>query len=515
MASCTEEFLTKDHPTATTDDNWWETEAQLLSAMQYVYDLIPHGTYQYQPNSKVSFTGMTDDAVWTANYFGEINRFALGNGSDFTPDSEISAVRPLWETNYGRIRMANRILANADKVYTDAAIIQQYKMEVRVLRAWYHLDLFLLYGDIPIVDKVITPTEANLKRNTTDEVIDFITSELDAAVPYLPLEHPTGSEHRITKGIALTMKALAFLNVHRYSEAAEAARQVIDLNHYELYPSYFDLFLYAGQNNREWIWKRGGNGGFYLRLAPPNAAGTSNVNPTAAIINDYETKQGKTIWELGIDSVAIYKQYPNYNDNRDPRLSASVVYPGVVFYSLVDPFDDAPTNLCRIGAINSSRTGYWVRKYTDLRDRANPSRGTLPYMIFRYADVLLMYVEALVESGQWNHPDVVKYLNLIRNRAGMPDVDISVYNSEAKLRELYRRERRIELAFEGQRLLDIRRWKIAGQVMTGTVEGATNPATGETVQVEARHFNPDRDYLWPIPAREIQGNPNMEQNPGY
>jgi starch-binding outer membrane protein, SusD/RagB family len=83
------------------------------------------------------------------------------------------------------------------------------------------------------------------------------------------------------------------------------------------------------------------------------------------------------------------------------------------------------------------------------------------------------------------------------------------------MRELYRRERHVELAFEGHRLFDIRRWRIAEQVMNGPVEGATNPVTGEVVQVETRHFNPARDYVWPIPAREIQGNPNMIQNDNY
>jgi hypothetical protein len=135
-------------------------------------------------------------------------------------------------------------------------------------------------------------------------------------------------------------------------------------------------------------------------------------------------------------------------------------------------------------------------------------------MLYRYAGVLLTYVEALVESGQWNHPDVVKYLNEIRNRAGMPNVNTTVYNNEAKMRELYRRERRVELAFEGFRLFDIRRWHIGEQVMNGPVSGATNPANGQTVIVESRTFS-EKHYLWPIPQRELDGNSLMTQNPGY
>lgn len=126
----------------------------------------------------------------------------------------------------------------------------------------------------------------------------------------------------------------------------------------------------------------------------------------------------------------------------------------------------------------------------------------------------MIYVEGLVESGEWQHADVVRYLNMIRNRAGMPDVDKARYNTQDKLRELVRRERRIELAFEGQRLFDIRRWKIGEQVMNGPVYGAVPPDSDSPVLVENRIFS-DRDYYWPIPIAEINANPNMIQNPGW
>ncbi len=133
-------------------------------------------------------------------------------------------------------------------------------------------------------------------------------------------------------------------------------------------------------------------------------------------------------------------------------------------------------------------------------------------MILRYAEVLLSYVEALIEDDQWNHPDVVKYLNEVRARAAMPPVDVTVYNSQAKLRELVRRERQSELAFEGGRFHDIRRWGILGDVMNGQVYGAIDPATNEPVKVEVRSCNAARDYRWPIPQAEILANTNMVQN---
>jgi hypothetical protein len=141
--------------------------------------------------------------------------------------------------------------------------------------------------------------------------------------------------------------------------------------------------------------------------------------------------------------------------------------------------------------------------------------GTLDFMIVRYAEVLLDYAESLVELGDWQNPDVVDCLDQIRERAGMPDVNTAEYNSQQKMRELVRRERTIELAFEGQRYFDIRRWGIANEVMNGTVYGATNPETGQVTVVEDRKYDPNRDSLWPIPLGELNANPNMVQNPGY
>lgn len=520
LGACQDDFLTRDNPTGTTDENFWNTEGQVNAALGVVYAATPTGTYQYRPNTRISFSGMTDDAVWTANFFGEISSIALGNANPQMPAENLSvvtnAIQPVWSEIFSAIRSANRFIDNAGKAYIDSGLKNRYLAEARALRTWYHLDLFLYYGDVPIVKEVTPLAASNLRRNTTKEVIDFIIAEMDTCAPLLPVEYTgTADNYRITKGACLTFKTVALLNSHRYEEAAAAAKQVIDLGHYELYNNYNNLFAYEGQLNKERIFlKSVGMKESFYRNAPSVAGGTSNLNPTAAFVNAYETKQGKTLAELGPDSMAIYKKEPNYNDNRDPRLLATILFPGSDFYGLLDPFNDVPSNKDKLGALNSSRTGFWMKKYVTTNDKGRATNSTLDFVIYRYADVLLMYVEALVESGQWNHPDVITYLNEIRRRAGMPEVNTAIYNSEGKMRELYRRERRIELAFEGGRLFDIRRWKIAETVMKGPVEGATNPATGQTVIVETRSFS-DKDYLWPIPAREMQGNPNMVQNTGY
>lgn len=513
LSSCNDEFLTKDHPTATTDENFWNTEGEINTALNAIYEQVPTGQFQYRRNTRITFEGMTDNAVWYANFFGEVNTIALGNANSQMRGGDWYAVQPVWEENYIAIRRANRFLEHAGKALIEPGLKKRYFAEARALRAWLHLDLFLYYGEVPIVTTVVLPTETDLKKNSRQEIVDFVVAELDAAAADLPTAYPINDVKRITRGACYTMKTVALLNNRQYAQAAAAARQVIDMNLYKLHPNYMTLFNYEGQVNEERIFiRQAGNNDSFYRSAPGYLGGNACLNPTGSLVNAYETRQGKTLTELGADSAEIYKQNPNYKSNRDPRMDATIAYPGSTYYGNLDPWDDSPNNPNRLAAIYSSKTGYWLRKYVDLADKGKG--GSLDYMVYRYADLLLMYVEALVESGKWNDPDVIKYLNQIRNRAKMPSVNAAVYNSEARIRELYQRERRVELAFEGSRLFDMRRWKIGEKVMNGIVEGAVNPKTKKAVNVETRTFSM-KDYLWPIPAREMEGNPSMTQNPGY
>lgn len=145
-------------------------------------------------------------------------------------------------------------------------------------------------------------------------------------------------------------------------------------------------------------------------------------------------------------------------------------------------------------------------------------------IVIRYAEVLLSYAEAKIESNQIDN-SVYTAINLVRNRAGMPNVDQTVYNSQSTLRDLVRRERRVELAMEGLRWFDIQRWQIGQQVRSGDVYGArlgtVNSTTGalsltsERIFVEKRNFDPAKHYLWPVPQKQRDIDKNLSQNPGY
>lgn len=515
LPSC-KKFLTHDNPDGVTDAEWWKTETHAYNALGSIYAGVPAGP---QGRNVMFWSGLSDEAVCRGVSRGNYDIFTRGLQN---PSWDVAEW--IWRDDYIDIRRACRFLENVDKCFMDDALRARMKLEARALRAYYHMEIMFFFGDIPIVTASVTPLENHLKRQPASEVYDFILNELRACADSLPEEYDSDETWRVSAGACNAMIVRLALFFHHYDVARDAAAKVIESGVYELYhsqkagaSSFAELFSYTGELNKERIFfKADGCSGAWTTFAPYGIGGETYVSPTSTVVDNFETKQGKTPAELGPDSLAIYHKNPNYKNNRDPRLEASVLYPGQSFIDddyILLPFNNATANNDRIGVQKSTATGYWIRKYLDPRDRQS-RKGTLDFMIIRYSEVLLSYVESLIELGDWKNPAVVQYLNEVRTRAGMPEVDQQRYNSAETLRKLVRRERQSELAFEGQRYLDIRRWGIAPQVMNGTVTGATNPETGNAVKVQDRVYT-DRDYLWPIPEKETLSNPDMVQNPGY
>lgn len=511
-SSC-EKFLTVDSPDGVSDGQWWNTETDGYNALATVYAGIPGGS---SGRNIMYYAGLTDEAVQRGDFKGEYDGFTRGLAS-----SRWGVSSSLWADDYTCIRRANRFLENIGAAYIDAELKERMKQEARALRAYYHMELMLVFGDIPLLTKSLTPTENQSFRTPQKEVYDFVVAELKDCATKLPATYVNADRWRMSSGVCLSLLSRLGLYYKDYELARTSAKQVIDSKVYKLWmsttnknDSYAELFSYAGELNDERIFfKENGCSNAWTSFAPFGIGGETYLSPTNTVVNNFETKQGKTIQELGRDSMLIYQQNPNYKNNRDPRLSASVFVPNDRFQNqyTLDPFYN-PTD--KIGETKSTATGYWIKKYIDARDRQAKS-GSLDFMIIRYAEILLSYAEAMVETGQWNNAETLAAINEVRARAAMPAVNSGLYGTQAKMRELIRRERQAELAFEGGRYFDIRRWGIDEAVMNGEVFGATNPKTGEVVRVQNRTYKRNREGLWPIPEAEIIANPNMVQNPNY
>lgn len=511
-SSC-EKFLTNDSPSGITDAQWWKTEADAINALGTVYVGTPGGS---RGRNIMYYSGLSDEAVHRGDWKGEYDSFTRGLAS-----SRWGISNMVWEDDYIAIRRANRFLENVDKAFFDAALKERMKFEARALRAYYHMEMLMLFGDIPLLTKSLTPNENQSKRTPKAEVYKFVVDELKACAEELPSTYVDRDRFRITSGVCWALISRLALYEKDYDLAVSASKKIIDSKVYRLWTSktnksksFNELFSYVGQLNNERIFtKQSGCSNTWTSFAPFGVGGETYLSPTNTVVDNFETKQGKTIQELGQDSLKIYQKNPNHNNNRDPRMTASVFIPNEIFpgnYKL-DPFNN-PSD--KIGETKSTATGFWIKKYVDARDR-QAKNGSLDFMIIRYAEILLNYAEAKIELNQWNEPEVIQYINEIRDRAGMPALNTTIYNSQAKMREFIRRERQAELALEGGRYFDLRRWGIATEKMNGMVYGATNPQTGELVQVQARTYRENRELLWPIPEQEMIANPNMVQNPNY
>lgn len=541
ISGCSD-FLTRDAEHQTTEDEWWVSKEMLQTVLEQLYRPMPGGTLVYTArdisqttgsmayyNMKVENEGLTDNGVTCANY---VDNTSLTYG---TASSSMTSITNIWNMKWAVIRRCCRYLENYHKAVFDPdkqphegiQSVDMWAAEARALRAYYHLELFTLFGPIPVVDHVLTPTEQKLERKSQEEVISWIVTELEEASKNLPVKPQVPEERwRWTKGACYAYISYLYMFVSDWENAKAWAQKVIDLNIYDLYRSpadpehsYSEQFLYEAYTNNtpeSILTKDKGAGQATWRLLPPGYRnGGTGVAPTASMLDAYELKDGRTLDELSEDERRHYHIYPTPED-RDPRLGMTICFPNEEFLGYSNQVWSSES-LDYIGKRNSSKTGYWIKKWVNEQDLtlSDLSTGTLPFQLMRYAVVLLNYVECAIELGELGDPKIYEYLDMIRDRAGMPPVDRSKYATQEKLRELVRRERRVELAFEGHRLMDIRRWKIGEEVMNCSVYGAKMPDSEELFFVEERRFNPERDYLWPIPLTEITSNEKMVQNPGY
>ncbi|MBK0379677.1 RagB/SusD family nutrient uptake outer membrane protein [Mucilaginibacter segetis] len=509
------------------DLTFWKVDENVYSALYNNYSLI------YNSGLYFNAEALSDNAYSPS---GDLNLIASGNATSLTAKFQND-----WAFYYSSIKSCNIFLDNVDQNTTlPAATIARLKAETRFIRAFQHFNLTKWYGDVPIMDHNGTPEEAQvIPRSPKADVVKFILDELDASIADLPSKNelPASENGRITKGAALALEARVLLyQGDRMADVVTVCEKLMNdqatYGTYSLAPSYSALFSdpNVNKNSDEIIlslqyvptirtWQD------FWDFAPRTVGGrVSSLAPTQELVNDYIMLNGKGINEAG----SGFSESNPYA-NRDPRLTATVVYDG---YQWVKPDNTTKTIYIKpgsdpvqpgldeysAGSQAASATGYYWRKYFDPSAQANFVSGNNLHL-FRYAEILLDYAEAKQSLGQMDASVWNKTIGALRARAGFTQASALNYPGPADMTNIIRRERRVEFALEGLRTDDIRRWKIAENVMNGYAHGAKFSSDQNTdngyIRVQLRKFNPQRDYLWAIPAHDIQLNSNLTQNPGY
>lgn len=521
LLSCGDSFLDVTPKDKLSDATFWQSEKDVAMAL--------NGCYKgWEAITNIVFLDAASDNGYEQF---DYNFQSIGNGQ-ILPTSAPGLNAPWVEGDatrwfrYDRIRKYNNFLEKIDAVEMDAALMERYKAEVRFLRAYDYYNKVMFYGDVPLIDNVITSSEeANLPRTPKAEVVDFVLKELEEVAGILPEQNTIESGGHITKGAALALKSRFELYLGDYEKAQASAQAVINMSCYELFPDYEEMFWPSAESsNKEVILDVQYISNDYKNMLPQlnlpaTEGGWSALNALWPFIDAFQMANGKYIDE----SDSGYNEDEPFK-NRDPRLTMIVLCPGEEYngryYNPLDKFIDGQSerkNLDFHEEAAASRGGLLIKKHIYPMSVVDANNHDGNALVIRLAEVYITFAECALKTGK----DVDKallYINAIRKRAGMPEAN-------QLTEKLVKYERRIELAFEGLRYFDLKRWDLGPTLLNGWAvgsrNGTINSGTGKVtwsdgyIRLEERIFLPERSYLLPIPQTERDRNPNMTQNPGY
>ena len=478
--------------------------------------------------------------------------------------SSIATVDTQWSL-YNGVRGANAFLKEIENVdfsmYEStpgyANWVEQlafFPYEARILRAYFFFELSRRYGDIAMPLEQLTPEQANSYPKTPyDHVIDFIVSECDACATNLPvsyLDNRVQEYGRVTRGFAMALKAKALLyaasKLHnpegdrsRWERTAKAALDLINLAETEGAYSLDPESKCNSTVSPEIVLTRmnGDSQGFELynfpiRFTEGQRSGITGTYPTQNLVNAFQTADGYDIvlTENGwvTDDPSIDVDAPSFDPyaGRDPRFARTVLANGMSFKGeTIETFEGGADYAMTLDR-GRTPTGYFLRKYIIEETSFVPEAtvtGKHHWVIYRYAETLLTYAEAMIEAfGDPNYTDATYTrsaawaLNQVRANASMPDVTVT---GKEEFLEAVRREWRVEFAFEDHRFWDIRRWCIGEQTQK-EVSGVRILKTENGYEYSLDRFETrvwdDKMNLYPIPQTELFNNPNLNpQNPGW
>ena len=439
------------------------------------------GLYSYLPDGLSYLDGAmmaaaSDEAEYTLET-ASIHGFNVGSwNANNNPDGSA------WERNFEGIFAANLFLKESDEVDLDYLKydptkqqdyqnrlnnIHRWKYEARFLRAYYYFELVKRYGGVPIIKEVydINSDWSNVKRNTYNECVEYIISDLDDVIANLP-DRPS-ERNRVGANAARALKSRVLLynasalnnpdnDKERWQKASDAAKELLDKG-YSLCDNYREMFFDV--TNNEYIFAKEFSETYShmlgFNLACTGDGGRGWATPSQNLVDAYETLDGEIPVlnsESGdINPKSIYNPEKPY-ENRDPRFYDCIYYNGSTSLNgrIVETFKDGADMIQQ----DMTMTGYYCRKFVNENEPVSQSHHyTTPFPFFRLAEIYLNYAEAEFQLG---HEDVAReYVNKVRARksVNMPSITDS---GEALLKRIYH-ERQIELAFEGHRFFDLRR----------------------------------------------------------
>ena len=434
--------------------NFYQTEADATAAVNAVYNHLAAGGYY--SSGIWSLGDVTSDLLQPGEGAGQ-GRIAL---QTYTYDPTLGVVNNLWREVYTSINRANTVIERVPLIDMNVETRERLVAEAKFLRALNYFDLVRVYGDVPLlVNETVSLENLEVSRTATASVYDQIVTDLQDALAALPASYPSDETGRATLGAARTLLARVYLYTGEYGLAAQLAAAVLDMD-YSLEPDYADLWRVENENGPEHVFSvqfRAGVRG-------------SGFMETFAV-------RGGSSPITGFSGVIVEESFLQSFDPADTRRDVSIR----TSYTFQD------------GTTETFEPHVW--KFFD-PNAGDPSDTNVNWPVMRFAEVLLIYAEALNEANGGPTPEAYEAMNRVRDRAGLAALPDGL--DQAAFREAVLQERAWELCFEGHRWFDLKRSGTLMEVITDY---------GQPIQ--------DKHLLFPIPLREMDTNPELEQNPGY
>lgn len=549
FTSC-EDFLTEEVRGQQNLDTYFTTADECEAYITGCYQDITCGGW-WNINTVWLLSEMCSDDAWMGNTTqGQSDYISLahyqGNGASNGPISNF------WQYRYKGILRCNVAIDRISNAgLEDTELQARLVAEARFLRGYFYFELARNFGGVPLITEFKMPEEIEgITRASLEDTYKFIEGDLIAAAEVLPKrsEYADADMGRATSGAALGLLGKVYLYQEKWSEARDVLQKLIpesgytgedaQTTEYDLLPNFGDVWDKDFDNRVESLFEVqyeyhatlavGGSLSTVTGARSCGAAlgdGWAWCQPTAnleAAYGEDDERREWTIIKTGCTEIKGETE-ENFTKILNDNKEISVYDDCVEKYNL-------PENSLVIDP-SGHKSGRIIRKYyLPLNDRPevyNTDKSPLNHRILRYADVLLMYAEACNELNDDTHAQIA--LNRVRNRAGLASVTVT----GNELRHAIRNERRLELAFEQNRLYDIRRWKddngkpVIANLMgeNGSfVKWNTDPATRDAMEWDnqgeasdkGKSFREDRDFLFPIPLYEVtMSNGSIEQNPNW
>ncbi|WP_256012258.1 RagB/SusD family nutrient uptake outer membrane protein [Desertivirga xinjiangensis] len=454
LASCGKDFLDLKPISGSSLEGFYQNAADIDQAVSGAYDALQshtqYGQYFMYFMEVSSDNSKTESITNSGGIYGDFDLFRTAASNIILSDT--------WQSCYNGIQRCNIVLNRIDKIEMDEKTKENRRAEVKFIRALTYFNLVRIWGPVSLVtEEVSNPFDAfKFGRNPTSEVYTQIIKDLRESADVLPPSYTAAKDvGRVTKGAAQALLGKVLLTTKDYDAAAIVLKTVIDSKTYGLLGNYADVFKVANKNNKESI--------FEIQFLK------GGLNEGSSFANIF-APAGSTVLTGGIG--------PTMGNNMPTQ-------------NLVDAYTALDSRKsASIDRLNDGR--YYVKKYMDIPFQANDASSN--FIVLRYADVLLMYAEALNELKYIANGDALFYLNVVKFRAGLTKLDAMSLPDQNTFRDAIFAERRLELAFENHRWFDLLRSGKAIDVLNAS-------SGGFTVQ--------SHQVLFPVPQSQINTNPGI------